>query len=687
MRLLTAVIVFLFVSSCGPRSGGPDDGEHRYVIRTPDSLRTVKDHLMRLYHRWGAGAYVHFILSDSAVTPLFLNDSLAYHNDLFDVTADSVMVDGHAMNRHHTVLAFRGDGFARLVVPPGGRPWLLFQALDELCNEMGSAENALIVLERNQPVIKRVLKGGRWQDGVNVFDERRRFDELPPLADSFFDIKGESLSFDRALISGTARKYPPDRIRFVRPTLFVYPDFETKARLNQGVAEYSFDLEKKIIHVVKCRLVEERLHEILSEYWATQIYGNRYPWLTLGLSIRSAGTWYGKPLAWWRKKSALLRLCDIPQLLAAKSRDQNSFLMGYLAAHFWDEQASEPEEVLRTARTRISRFRPVLNDPPSDSGRQTVVPYFKGVCYAHTNGVGSGYMSRTSAASLEYLRALGVDAISLTPFGYSGSDTSSQISFVLDEMWDETLSSLFKAADDAHQKGMTVMMKPHLWLGSGQWCGDINVPKDELAAWESAYARFITYHALIAELAGMESVCVGVELPHMTVHTDLWRRIIGQVRVAFGGQLTFGGNWNEEYEKIQFWDDLDFIGVQQYFPLMDREGMREEDVRVRARALRTHFSDLANHWQRPVVFTEVGFPSTVGALMNPHLENFSMQASEEEQALGYRILVEAFADQPFFKGFFWWKFESDEASRRRSTKSFSFRAKQAEVIVKNTYSN
>lgn len=642
---------------------------------------------MRLYHRWGAGAYVHFTLSDSAATPLLLNDSLSYHNDLFDVTADSVTIDGHAMKRHHTLLAFRADGFARLIVPPGGRPWLLFQALDELCDEMGSAESALIVLERNQPVIKRVLNGGRWHDMVNVFEERRRFDELPPAADSLFDIKGEFLSFDRALVSAAARQYPADRVRSVRPTLFAYPDFETKARLNQGVAEYSFDLEKKIIHVVKCRLVEERIHEILSEYWATQIYGNQYPWLTLGLSIRSAGTWYGKPLDWWRKKSALLRLCEVPQLLTAKSSDQNSFLMGYLAALFWDEQTSEPSEVLKTARPRMARFHPVLNDRPSDSARQPAVPYFKGVCYAHTNGVGSGYMSQASTASLEYLRSLGVDAISITPFGYSGSDTASQISFVLDEMWDETLSSLFKAADDAHKQGIAVMMKPHLWLGSGQWCGEINVPRSELAAWELAYARFITYHALMAELAGMECVCVGVELPHMTVHTDMWRRIIGHVRVAFGGHLTFGGNWNEEYEKIQFWENLDFIGVQQYYPLADRAGMAEEPVRERVRSLKKRFGELAIQWHRPVVFTEVGFPSTSGALLNPHLENFSMPVSEEEQALGYRILTEEFVDQPFFKGFFWWKFESGESSRRRSAKSFLFKNKQAEAVVKKAYSD
>lgn len=294
-------------------------------------------------------------------------------------------------------------------------------------------------------------------------------------------------------------------------------------------------------------------------------------------------------------------------------------------------------------------------------------------------------MSRQSATSLDELQRMGVNAISVTPFGYSRTDTSTQIGFVLDEMWDETVSSLFKVAGDAHQRGMLVMMKPHLWLGNGRWCGEIRVPDDGLHQWELAYSRFITYHALIAQLTGMSSVCVGVELPNLTTQTDMWRRIIRRARVAYDGHLTFGGNWNLEYEQILFWDDLDFIGVQQYYPLADRPDIAEDQVKGRVRELADRFTALGEKWNRPVVFTEIGFPSIQNALMSPHLEDFEQPVSEEVQAVGYRLWIEEMESRRFFNGFFWWKYESDENSRRRSSKSFSFKNKQAERIVKGHY--
>jgi hypothetical protein len=48
---------------------------------------------------------------------------------------------------------------------------------------------------------------------------------------------------------------------------------------------------------------------------------------------------------------------------------------------------------------------------------------------------------------------------------------------------------------------------------------------------------------------------------------DDWRRRIADVRRVYSGKLTYAVNWHREVEEVSFWDALDPIGVQGYFPL------------------------------------------------------------------------------------------------------------------------
>ena len=57
-----------------------------------------------------------------------------------------------------------------------------------------------------------------------------------------------------------------------------------------------------------------------------------------------------------------------------------------------------------------------------------------------------------------------------------------------------------------------------------------------------------------------------------------WREIISGIRESFDGELTYSSNWYDEYENITFWDALDYIGVQAYFPLADRAGLSSEEI-------------------------------------------------------------------------------------------------------------
>lgn len=47
-----------------------------------------------------------------------------------------------------------------------------------------------------------------------------------------------------------------------------------------------------------------------------------------------------------------------------------------------------------------------------------------------------------------------------------------------------------------------------------------------------------------------------------------WRQVIAEVREVYSGRLTYAANF-DQYREVGFWDALDFIGINAYFPLRE----------------------------------------------------------------------------------------------------------------------
>lgn len=687
----STITLFLLISIISCKTPDRPDRPTRavaYKIVVPDSLNRIKKDLNKFYERWNARQDLPFTFSDSAEHTLFINDSTKYHNSYFQLLRDTLQYRNERLPLQSTLIAVKADGHVRIVSHNSVRLWFLLEALFELFENYSDRSEAVLIHSGRQMVLKSYKSGTGWVDDLNVFETRREFEQQVSTEERFFKFSGGVILHDSVKMNETLSQYPPLLVKKFYPTVFVYPDYETKSQICSDVMEYSYDLAKNQIHIVNCSLSRSRFIEIVSIYFAGQIYGNVLPRLAEGLGIFYSQSYFGKPFSWWDSKRPLLHLIDKNKLLSKPAENENTFLYTYLAVLFWTENHSNIELVFKSPDTHIRNFNPDIPPITTKAGKINSIPYFKGFSFAHSNGVSSGYMSKQSKESLKTLHELGTNAVSLTPFGYAKNETESTVYFVLDNTWDETLGSLFKANDDAQLLGMHVMMKPHIWLGNGKWCGEITITDSgELKKWENAYCQFITYHGLIAELAGMQSLCVAVELPHIVQHTDMWRRIIRCARGAFSGQLTYGANWMDEYDGITFWNDLDFIGIQNYFPLSKSKEEPSAEMYSRAKELSVTLSEFSKKWNRPIVFTEAGFPSIEYGLMSPHREDFSQNRSEDSQALGYSILFEEFSQQPWFKGFFWWKWESGNSSRRSSDKSFHIRGKKAESVVKKFYLN
>jgi hypothetical protein len=267
-------------------------------------------------------------------------------------------------------------------------------------------------------------------------------------------------------------------------------------------------------------------------------------------------------------------------------------------------------------------------------------------------GYGQIWGSPTMRDSLAELSSLGVTWTAVHP--YAGVKRSGAIQAHPAE---ET-GYLPACAKLAAAAGHHLFWKPHLaYWGSFSWRGDIHF--EDAAAWDrffSEYRAFIVDQARFAEARRLPLFAVGVEYKRTLQHEARWREIIAAVRAVYRGPLTYAANW-DEVEHVPFWDALDLIGVQFYFPLSTQPAPTLEALMQAWDAPLARLDALSKaHRGRPVVLTEIGYARSLGAAREPWRPE--EDASEPAVALRSRLFAAAFtrlAAAPNIRGAFWWK--------------------------------
>jgi hypothetical protein len=245
----------------------------------------------------------------------------------------------------------------------------------------------------------------------------------------------------------------------------------------------------------------------------------------------------------------------------------------------------------------------------------------------------------------------------------------------------------------AHDAGFKVFFKPHLWISEprqNKWRSDI-FPSNEnnWELWKESYREFILYYATIAEKNKVEMFCIGVEFSRLAVEkTDFWRSLIKEVRTVFTGKLTYAANWYEEYEKIEFWDELDFIGVQAYFPLVKIENPSVEQVAEGWNNYLPALSRVSKKFKKKILFTEMGYKSTTDSAIEPWLWLEKLKAenithSNETQANCYQAFFNMVWGNEWFAGVHVWQLRSMRLDRKSNPLSpnFSPQGKPAEEVI------
>lgn len=292
------------------------------------------------------------------------------------------------------------------------------------------------------------------------------------------------------------------------------------------------------------------------------------------------------------------------------------------------------------------------------------------------------YGSDDYADLLARLADAGAGWVSLVPTWYQDQADSSSI-YIESGGRTATDESLTSAIEAAHSLGLQVVLKPHVDIAGGG--GRISIVPADFDAWFSSYKEMILHYAAMAETHDVAQFVVGTELRGTSGHEAEWRDVIADVRDVYSGPITYAAN-HDEFVDVAFWDALDFIGVDAYFPLSEIPTTIISDLRRSWNPIVESLAGVAEHFGREVVFTEIGYPSQQGATIEPYNPNHSEEVSEEEQAAALQALIESLGPQPWFGGFHWWMwFEENDATH--AALSYMPEGKLAGALLEEYWAN
>lgn len=303
---------------------------------------------------------------------------------------------------------------------------------------------------------------------------------------------------------------------------------------------------------------------------------------------------------------------------------------------------------------------------------------------------GRGYGSPYSAALLDELARMGTNWISVTPFGRIWSLKSTEIALDFEAPFDKNREDVAGVIRQAHERGIKVLLIPHLWVETDGWRGEIDPGTPEgWLAYQKSYARFVLAWAELARDAGADAFSIGVECKSWSGRFGgYWANLISQVRQRFPGLLTYSANW-DEVEHVLFWDLLDLIGVNAFYPLASHNHASYAEYVQGAERARDGIKRTAEILQMPVLFVEVGYTTRSDAAVEPWLwpdDMTDVAFDEHEQARALAAVFEAFLPERWFAGFFVWRYYAnlDDISQEHIW-GFSPHGKVAESVLAQVF--
>jgi hypothetical protein len=215
-------------------------------------------------------------------------------------------------------------------------------------------------------------------------------------------------------------------------------------------------------------------------------------------------------------------------------------------------------------------------------------------------------------------------------------------------------ASVVELVKEAHRLGLKVFLFPIVDVEDrkiGEWRGTLKPPN--LDEWFRRYETFILHYARMAAKNRVDLFSVGSELIAFEGMRGRWVGIIERVRRVYAGPLIYSSNW-DHYKPVTFWDRLDYVGLTGYYQLAEKPHAPVEELIAAWKKVRSELMPWARTIGRPVVFTEIGYTSQVGAATHPWDYTRGDPVDVNEQYRCYRAVWEVWRHEANLGGIFWW---------------------------------
>ena len=279
--------------------------------------------------------------------------------------------------------------------------------------------------------------------------------------------------------------------------------------------------------------------------------------------------------------------------------------------------------------------------------------------------------------------------VALSPFGFSREKKPAVNYNSNFQWWGEKPDGIAQIADYAKERGLKIMMKPQVWM-MGSWVGSFDMKTEEKwQEWEQSYEKFILEFAQIAQDKQTEIFCIGTEYRIAAVEREaFWRNIIKKVKTIYKGKITYAANW-DNFENVKFWDELDYIGIDSYFPLVEAQTPQVEQMVKGWEQWKPAIEGIHKQYNKPILFTEYGYMSCdYTAWQNWENEGNvrNLNVNMEGQKNAFEAFFRTFWNEDWFAGGFIWKWYDDyEQAGGASNKQYTPQRKAVESTIKNWY--
>ena len=276
--------------------------------------------------------------------------------------------------------------------------------------------------------------------------------------------------------------------------------------------------------------------------------------------------------------------------------------------------------------------------------------------------------------------------IAISPFAFTRPGTATVVSSS-GQWWGERLEGVETITNYAREYNLKVMVKPQVWMSWGDWVGNFDLETEEdWKIWEEQYTNYIMPFAELAEKQEVEIFCVGTEYRIVAVkRPEYWRNLIKQVRSVYSGKITYASNW-DNYQKVTFWDDLDYIGIDSYFPLVDAITPEVEDLK---KAWEKDFQEIKHISERfddkQILFTEYGYMSVDKSgwkNWENEADRDNLPVNLQAQVNCFEAFFQTFWQQEWFAGGFIWKWHAEPSRGGTNNNDYTPQNKPVEATIK-----